>query len=221
MNQAQYRRDYAGEFVIIETKFVNGEKQQTREWIENPITNQHISGRAAVIGSRVDQNRFDYTCLQRHRGSLLGKKRLQTYASGQLWTDMPYDFFVTADIDQISGILKNQYDQDNIVYSTARHCISNPGHFYLVPFSPYLDQLALAVYLAAFDQHREVFLLGYNCDTPALEKNWQHHVNQIFATFRSTEFYLVGTTANMPNAWRQNRNVSTIDYRRFVSVCDV
>ena len=74
--QARYRTDYAGEFVILETKWSGGKKTETREWIANPIDNHHLSGRAACIGSGQDQKRFDYTRLQRHRGGLLGSKKI-------------------------------------------------------------------------------------------------------------------------------------------------
>ena len=60
MIQANYRQDYAGEFVVLKTRVVNGKKEQTREWIENPIANQHISERAAIIGSTCDHEEFDH-----------------------------------------------------------------------------------------------------------------------------------------------------------------
>ena len=65
--ETKFRADYAGEFVVVESRWSGGHKQEKREWIENPIENQHISGRAACIGSSVDQYLFDYTRLQRHR----------------------------------------------------------------------------------------------------------------------------------------------------------
>jgi hypothetical protein len=221
MITANYRQDYHGEFVVLETRWKDGIKTQKKEWIDNPITNQHISDRAAVIGSRSDKDRFDYTRLQRHRGGLLGKKKLQTYASGQLWTDMPFDFFVTGDNAEILKIMDNNYDDPNIVYSTARLCINYPGHFYLVPYAPQVDQLSLAVYLSAFDGHREIFLLGYSNDTPASNRHWVDHVDYVFRAFRSTAFYLVGTESNMPVKWRHNKNVECMNYRQFISTCDI
>ena len=74
--QKQYREDYQGEFVIVETRITNGRREQKREWIDNPIQNHHISKRAAVIGSRADRDRFDHTILPRHRGGLMGKKKV-------------------------------------------------------------------------------------------------------------------------------------------------
>lgn len=221
MIQAQYRKDYQGEFVVLETRFSAGKKIQKREWVENPIENHHLSGRAAVIGSREYVNRFDHSILEHHRGGLLGKKRLQTYGSGDLWKDMKFDFFVTTEREQLSAIKEQNYDEENIVYSSSRLCIENPGRFYLIPYMPHLDNKAVAIYLAAFDGHTEVFLIGYDQSTPSDNRHWDAHVNQVFQAYRSTKFYLVGIETNMFPAWRKNSNVECMDYRSFISYCDV
>jgi hypothetical protein len=221
MIQTRYRSDYPGEFVLLESRFVDGEKREQREWIANPIENHHISGRAAVIGSRTDLEQFDYHRLVRHNGGLLGKKKLQTYGSNDLWRDMRFDFVVAIERDNIQAIIDQGYSNDNIVYSTARNCIKHAGKFYLVPFSPVLDELSLAVYLAAFDGHKEIFLLGYNNETPMVDKNWISYLNAVFQAYSATAFVLVGTASNMPPAWRSNRNVRCIKYREFVTHCDV
>lgn len=219
--QAIYRADYAGEFVVTRTRMANGRGHQAREWIPNSVQNQHISGRAAVIGSSVDRERFDYTILQRHRGGLLGKKRLQTYASGEIWKEMCVDFFVTINRDTARHVHEVGYHADSTVYTTPSLCMTYTGDFFLVPMSPQLSEIALAVYLAAFDQHQEVFLLGYNNETPVADSSWVSHVNSIFQAYTSTRFVLVGTSVNMPDAWRSNRNVDSMKYRDFVTYCDI
>jgi hypothetical protein len=87
--------------------------------------------------------------------------------------------------------------------------------------SPQLSEIALAVYLAAFDQHEEVFLLGYNNETPVSDSGWIAHVNSVFEAYTQTRFVLVGTSVNMPDVWRSNRNVDTMKYRDFVTYCDI
>lgn len=222
MITAKYRSDYPGEFVVLKTLYQNGKKQQEREWIENPIENRHISKRAAIIGSFCDTEQFDCTVLQGHRGGLLGTKSLQLYSSGDLWKKMKFDFLIATQRDQIDDILQNNYHNNNVVYSNVRMCIENPGHLFLVPYNPPMDQLALAVYLSAFDGHREIFLLGYNQETPGSKSRvWFEHVNYVFKAYQSVQFYLVGTASNMYPLWKKNRNVSTMDYRKFISYCDV
>jgi hypothetical protein len=217
----RYRQDYTGEFVVTRTRMANGRGHQSREWIPNAVQNQHISGRAAVIGSAVDRERFDYTRLQRHCGGLLAKKKLQTYASGQIWSEMPTDFFVTINRNTSKKIHDTQYYENSIVYTSPNICVTYPGDFFLVPMSPQLSEIALAVYLAAFDQHEEIFLLGYNNETPVEDSGWISHVNSVFESYTSTRFVLVGTSVNMPDVWRGNRNVDTMKYREFVTYCDI
>ena len=130
--QARYRTDYAGEFVILETKWSAGKKSEQREWIPNPIENHHLSGRAACIGSTLDLYRFDYTRLARHRGGLLGSKKLQTYGTGIVAQQMRLDFAVETDLTNINKLLETNYQTDNIVYTSPRYCAANPGKFYLI-----------------------------------------------------------------------------------------
>lgn len=221
MIQTRYRRDYDGEFVVVETRLADGQNQQTREWIANPIQNHHVSGRAAVIGSRSLSHRFQYQRLQRHRGGLLGKKRLQTYGTSDLWRDMRFDFFVTTDRVEIADMLQQGYDQLCTVFTTARMCIDNPGRFYIVPYLPQIDALAMPVYLAAFDGHAEVFMFGYCLETPTASRTWITDIDSVFDAYAGTSFVLVGVEGNMPQSWRSHSNVRSMTPRDFVSYCDV
>ena len=121
MIEARYRRDYSGEFLVTETRWVGGTKQQKREWIPNNIENHHISGRAAIILSDFDRSRFNYTRLQRHRGGLLGKKRLQTYGCGAIWQHLVLDFWVGKERSDVDGIIAQRYDERSTVYTYHRH----------------------------------------------------------------------------------------------------
>lgn len=221
MIEQRFRSDYPGEFVVLETRWANGKKEQKREWIDNPIDNQHISGRAAVIGSNIDKPIFDYTRLQKHRGGLLGKKRLQTYATNNIWKEMQLDFAVETEDTNLISILETTYATENIVYTSSTNCIRHPGEFYLIPFNPRLDMLALPIYLAAFDGHQEIFLLGYNNEIISGTRNWKSDIDLIFKAYPSAKFYLVGVESNMPDIWRKNRNVACIPHRDFITYCDV
>jgi hypothetical protein len=217
---ARYRNDYEGEFVLTKTTFRDGKKIQDREWMDNPIKNQHVSGRAAIIGTNLDRERFDYTRLQSHRGGLLGSKRLQTYGCGTTWKDMNFNFFATTDQNNITEIQQADYVKENIVYTSTRIALANPGLFYLIPHQQGLSDLAVPVYISAFDGHQEIFLLGYNNDIED-SGNWDHEINQIIKTYNSCTFHLIGTESNMPTSWRRNHNVNCMDYRDFVSYCDI
>jgi hypothetical protein len=219
--QARYRTDYAGEFVILETRWGAGKKEETREWIPNPIENHHLSGRAACIGSDFDHWQFDYTRLQRHRGGLLGSKKLQTYGTGSIAQQMRLDFAVETNTNNLAAILATGYQQDNIVYTTARNCIANPGEFYLIPYKPRLIDMTIAVYLAAFDGHQEVFLLGYTDESPGDSLHWQAQLADVFLAYPGVKFYLVGESTRMPDVWVDCFNTQVMTYLQFISYCDV
>ena len=221
MIQARYRRDYTGEFVIVNTDIRLGIKQQRREWVDNPIINQHVSDRAAVIGSAVDRDRFDYARLARHRGGLQGTKRLQTYASGGIWQHLRLDFYVSTDRVDITRLHSTDYKQNTTVYSNTRLCMMYPGSFFPVPYQPPINDIAAAIYLAAFDGHQEIYLIGYNRDTPGNTRRWQQDVLDVIQAYRTHQFVIVGAASNVPDAWRAAEKVECWNYRKFVSYCDV
>jgi hypothetical protein len=217
----QYRKDYPGEFVILETKWANGRKEQKREWIENPIQNQHISGRAACIGSDIDLDQFDYSLLENHRGGLLGGKKLQTYGVSKITAITTLNFAVELQYENIQQLVESGYTENNIVYTTARNCIKHPGLFYLIPRNPQLSTIALPLYLAAFDGHDEVFMLGYNNDTVGDRSDWVQQVTEVITLYSSTIFTMVGSSQNMPKEWMSCSNTRNFSYRDFVTYCDV
>ena len=217
---ARYRHDYPGEFIVLESRWSGGRKTQTREWIPNPIENQHISGRAVCIGTDFDRWRFDYTRLSRHRGGLLSSKKLQTYGVGSVALEMRLDFAVETDHQVLQSIKQTGYQEENIVYTTAKNCIANPGDFYLIPHRPQILDLATIIYLAAFDSHREIFLLGYNRELDPGRNTWLADITKIFQTY-PVDFYLIGEPTNMPAAWLDCANVRTMNYQDWISYCDI
>jgi hypothetical protein len=224
--QSRFRADYPGEFVVVNTIWENGKRTEQREWIANPIENQHISGRAAVIGSRDSLSSpypwgINYQILQRHRGGLLGSLKLQTYGVGLIAEDMRLDFAVDIDSVQLQKLIESKYYEDNVVYTTARNCIQNPGDFYLIPQVPRLLMPALPVYLAAFDGHKEIFLLGYSKQMVFDNARWFDDVNDVFMAYAGAKFYLVGESTIMPDLWLENANVNTMTYQEFISYCDI
>ena len=219
--EARFRVDYAGEFVITGSTWGGGKKTETREWIANPIENQHISGRAACISGATDRDKFDYTRLQRHRGGLLGSKKLQTYGVGKLTFEMRLDFAVESNIEQLTRIIETGYQENNVVYTTPRNCILHPGEFYLIPQTPNLIDLVLPLYLAAFDGHQEIFLLGYNIETQIESQNWIQQVRTVMDAYSGITFFFIGESTNMPDLWMDASNSKCLTYREWVSYCDV
>ena len=111
--------------------------------------------------------------------------------------------------------------RSNIVYTTARNVINHPGEFYLIPFTPRLSNWAMLPYLAAFDGHSEIFMLGYSKDTPSGSNGWIENVNSVISAYTTSTFYCVGVKSNTPDLWFNNANFKTMDSLEFISYCDV
>jgi hypothetical protein len=219
--QAQYRKDYAGEFVVVETKYTNGKKEQTREWIANPITNQHLTAGAVCINVGLDTDEFNYQVLQNHHGGLLGSKKLQTYGSGPTARSMRLDFAVDLNYDNLKPLLENGYTEKNVVYTTARNCLRNPGEFYLIPQAPQLAIEALPLYLAGFDQHQDIYMLGYSNDTEFSRTGAFQQITDIINAYSATRFTMVGNRNNMPAEWLRCSNTRNFTYQEFIVHCDI
>ena len=219
--EARYRKDYPGEFVILESKWSGGKKQERREWIENPIVNQHLSGRAVAIGTSESRDRFDYKVLEGHRGGLLGSLKLLTYGTAQIAQEMRLDFAVDTDFNNLLPLIENKYTENNIVYTTGKNCIKRPGEFYLIPLNPHLSTAVLPIYLAAFDGHKEIYMLGYDKEAEGGHSNWIDQVTRLMNAYAGTIFIMVGNKLNMPDAWLSCPNTRNLDFRDFVTHCDV
>ena len=92
MITARFREHYDGEFIITDTTYKGGMKIQNREFVPNSISNQHISGRAAVIGQDETAREDVVRVLENHKGGLLGQKKLQTYGCDGVWRKIPVSY---------------------------------------------------------------------------------------------------------------------------------
>ena len=96
--QERYRNDYDGEFVILNTFYKDGKKQQEKEWVANPIENQHISARAAVVGHGESRENFNLLNIQDH---FPHKNRIATLASNLQSHILAVSFFPASRHDDL------------------------------------------------------------------------------------------------------------------------
>lgn len=221
MIERRYRSDYPGEFVILNTDIRRGIKEQRREWIENTIEVDTSTPCAAVIGSGLERDDFDYTRLARHRGGQARRRRLRTYGTGSIWQDMQLDVYCGTDRSVLDNLQQKNYQNTTSVFTTARYCMMFPGQFYLIPFQPPVNDLAAAVYLAAFDGYKTIYLIGYSMSTPGNTSRWQDDVARVFSAYHMHHFILVGGPSDMPDLWRNMDNVECLTYRQFRTTVDI
>ena len=224
MIQERYRSDYSGEFVILRTRLENGKKVQDREWIPNPIENNHVSGRAAVLIDKVKSNHFKESNIENHAGGHLAKYKLQSYGTEKSWNILKLDLAVINDIDILDDIIDSKYQETTAVYTSSTNCIKRPGEFYLIPYNVKIPSIAVAIYLAAFDEHNEIFICGadgYGPDNYPSQKIL-NAVSEVFRCYSNTTFYFVlNKEKSLPDQWRKFRNVKIMEHRKFVYYCDL
>lgn len=157
-----YRDNYAGENIVSQLTLADGEWTPEIEFVPSAVTNIHSTTQAVAIGNGESRLGFNLSYIADHRGGLLGADRLQSYGCNALYRDFTPDFLVVTGDKIADEIVSSGYTTDHIVYATADLMLKHPGKFYLIPQNIQFDAGALAAYLACFDGHKKVFLLGYD-----------------------------------------------------------
>jgi len=222
--------------------YQNNQRVPTTEHMPNQIVNLQISNRALIIGNGPTRLDFDLSLLRNHRAGLMGSRRLQTYGCNALYRDIATDFLVAIGEEIVQEIAASEYCTDHIVYANAESIVQYPKKFYLIPQDPHWNSGAIAAYLACFDGHKKVFLLGfdgndmsrghsnvyagttgyYDSDANIPETFWEQSLLQVFQTYPDVDFVRVMPTQGyrMPESWRYQTNLRGINFRDFVVEAD-
>jgi hypothetical protein len=170
-----YRANYAGEHVVTQLTLTDGEWNPETEYIPNAVTNIHTTTQAVAIGNGESRLNFELRHLRDHnRGGLFGVDRLQSYGCNALYRDFTPDFLIVTSDTVAQDIANSGYADSNIVYTTSDITLKYPGKFYLIPQNIQFDAGALAAYMACFDGHKKVFLVGYD------QYNGESLVNNVY-----------------------------------------
>lgn len=214
-----YRGDYDGEFIVSEARWSDGQKHIQREWIPNPIENKHISGRACILCSADKIDSFDPTKLSGHRGGLLGSKKLQVYAIENVVKHMIADFAVVRDQELLKEISDTDLTKKTTMYTVTSSVIKHPGNFYPIPHGVVSTTIGTALYLACFDEHKEIFILnfGENYDKPKVVNS----IVNIAKSYDNVQVYIVDTANRMPEVWKNTLNIKYMPFREWISYCDI
>jgi hypothetical protein len=234
----QYRNNYRGEKIVVDRNYSDGVWQDTVEHIPNAVVNNQISNRAVVLGNGPSRLAFELNYLKNYSG-LLGAETVQTYGCNALYRDFTTDFLVaTGHPEFIKEIASSEYIKNSVVYTSAMHLLEYPNKFYLIPHDPYTDAGTVALYLACFDGHKKIFMLGFDGqDTPGfnyniyadtqgydkknnlvLDTKWIADKKIIFDLYDDVEFIRVTehNTERLPELWKYCPNLRTISRNDFI-----
>lgn len=239
-----YRKFYTGENIVVERHYISGVWHDTTENVPNAVINEQISNQAVVIGNGPSRLEFDLRLIKNHKGGLYGSRTLQTYGCNALYRDFEPDFLVAVgNTGIINEIVNSNYHKDHIVYAHAPVMLDHPGIFYLIPNDPYTDAGTTAAYLAAFDGHKNIYMLGFDLQdtanynynvyagtanydslhTTVLDVKWRLDFAEIARTYNEVNFSFVYPYSNhpLPIEWTTLPNVRSINYRTFVLETDL
>ena len=143
----------------------------------------------------------------------------------------------------MAEIANSGFCDDHVVYANKWNIAEYPKQFYLIPQDPAWNAGSLATYMACFDGHKKIFLLGFDGnDTdghnyniyagtagyPSLtdtvtEGIWEKTMACVFDTYSDVDFIRVSPTDNFrtPESWKYCVNLRTINFRQFVLEADL
>jgi len=202
LNYAEYRRDYKGEPVTfvengaMKSLFVNPREFPYDRSVEGAI----------VLGNGLSRKTPEMQLIINANNRRVAEGYKTTYACNAAYRDTPADYYVVKDPIFFSEIPLNIYNKvfvSNDMWVTYRDANLIP-HFY------YMDSGSTGAYLAAFDGHKKVFLIGFDgsdtnhnlnvyANTLGYDRNdWTHEVHQnylyeVCRIYRSTQFIRVRT----------------------------
>ena len=243
-----YRSNYVGEEILRELNYTSGAWVKTAEYVPSAVTNRQISNRAVVLGngpSRTElyPNGNLFQLLDNHKGGLLAAGAVQTYGCNAILRDYTPDFAVAND-EMAQEIIEKGYNYQTIVYGTNAMVLSYPGKFYNVPQAPNWDMGATAAYLACFDGHKTVYLMGFDqhsghttcqfnvyagtrgypsVESLTTEAYFEKTLKQVMDLYSDVDFVRVSPTRDyyMPDTWKYQLNLRQIDFRDFTLEVDL
>jgi hypothetical protein len=238
-----YRQGYTGEQIIASRFLENGSWTTATEHVPSNVANNQVSNRAAVFGNGHGRDKFDPKLIINHKSGLLGADTLQTYACNAFYRDYTPDFLVVTDRRVAKEIVDTNFTQNNIIYTRVDITLEFPKKFYLIPHDVYADAGTTALYLAAFDGHKRIYMLGFDGqDTPEYNNNiyagtngydaikfnlsdekWTNNQLTVFNTYNDVDFVHVSETGRqtIPKLWKYCSNLRRISYRDMVLEADL
>jgi len=220
-----FRSSYAGESIVSELELSKNNWEPKTEYIKNSVFNTYTTRQAIAIGNGLSREGFDLSLIKNHRGGLLARDKLQSYACNLVINEgFEPDFLVATDPEKVQAVVDSNYADDHIVYTNAQYIVKHPGKFYLIPQNPSYDAGALAAYLACFDGHKKLFLLGYDkyFDDPT-NTFFINTLTTVMDTYNETEFIRVCPKASVACSSQLQRRVNfrQIGFRDFVTEADI
>jgi hypothetical protein len=231
-----YRTDYIGETINS-----NRNGQSVDIFVPprpDVFTKVGGSDAAIVVGNGLTRDSKEVQQLLRVNANKIAESYKLTYACNRAITDdQNFDYYVLKHRAFLSEMPVEKRSQ---VYLPFDIFLDYPEDCNLIPYKSYYDSGITAAYIAAFDGHKKVFLLGFDGNTGAGWKTvydnkapygngsdeisyekWTNDFAEVMKTYNQTNFYrlqLDGQSA--PDVWSQLANFRDVDFRTAILLGD-
>lgn len=248
MLQKLYRKSSTVEDVKVVGLYLDDKWNYQKEEIQLPQFN-NLSDHAVVIGNGKTCHDFDLTQILPYRevtewgevGPWIHKRQIRnffTYGCNAIYRNYKPDFIVANGDGVVQEIAESTVDKSNVIYTNSKNLQKYPGKFVFTPQNPEVNAGATAAYMAAFDGHKKVYMLGFDgIDSPKNNYNmfagtpnypaadhiineeyWVRSLSTVMSVYSDTEFIRVTPTTEFrqPEAWKYFLNYRQINFRKFV-----
>jgi hypothetical protein len=241
--QKIYRTNYGGERITTEAALRGSEWLYKTEWVPTAVANNQISKIATVVGNGSSRENFPTKIIFSHLAGRLGAKSMQTYGCNAIYRDFNPTFLIAVGDEMCQEVANSGYCDRNIVYANSDKILQYPNKFYLIPQDFISNAGTIATYLACFDGHERVYLLGFdnsageyynnniyagtNCYAPAnhnySDDYWIMAMEHVMSLYSEVEFVRVTSTPNYlcPPSWRRLENFRQISFNEYVIEADL
>ena len=233
------RTTYTGEEINATATYENGSWTYETETIEPSILDNNRTGQQAVVlGNGLSRGDFDINYIFK-------QPKLQTYGCNAIHRDAQYDVdFLVINNDKIAQeLVETGGATRKIVYANSDQIFDHPGVFYMMPQDPQWNAGAMAAYMAAFDGHSKIYLVGFDGqdthgnnnnvytgtnayqieDTVVTDDFYGLALKTLMQAYPLVEFIHVNKTGkgNIPGAWKECSNFRRISFHQLVTECDL
>lgn len=238
--QKLYRSNYQGEAVVQSLVYKHGQRNITTKFIQPSSVFPDKKTKAVVFGngkSRLSLGANLFPALHTHKEKF-GIHGLETYGCNAICRDYDPDYLVVRSVALAQQLVDSGYCADHMVYAPQNIVLQHPDHFYLIPQSPGWDAGALATYLACFDGHAKVYLMGFDTDSNSDRAGFNVYTGTPgypADTVASTEAFTVKSMLTVmklysdvefvrvmpddgwytPDAWRYQENMRYLSFDKF------
>jgi hypothetical protein len=237
----RYRKDYSGEFLIYNVSLENGEYAEEREWVPNTIENNSHYGTAVIIGNGESRKSFNLIKIEKHRTGIGGVNRIQSYGCNALYRDFEPDFLIATNPEMVDEIIEKSTSEKTTILSNGVNLLTHPGKVHLIPYNVSFNAGAIAAYMACFDGHKRVYLMGFDnqpkenvnnnlyagteCyghkDIKVSSEKWENAMWQVFRAFPDVTFSRIESRYDTPKTWKSCLNYRQITFREFALEVDL